>query len=452
MSRCIIVGAGEVGVHIAERLSREQWDVVVIELDPVQLDRVASTMDVQVLEGHGSSPLVLKEAGVEDAQLLIAVTDSDEINIVACMVANSYAPKGCQKIARVRNRDYMQNGVLFRQEIGIDYAINPEMEASQRFLHLLETPQASDVVRFAQGKVLLLSIKLPEGSPLLGRTLRELGELYPDRRMLAAAIERHDTIIIPRGDDVLKFGDTLFLVVKPDKLQPILDYVGLERRELSHVAIAGGGHIGEFLAHHLEREGISVRLIERSLDRCNQLAERLHRSLILHGDVTDRDFLKESNIAQMDAFVTVTDEEETNILAGLIAKRMNCPHVLALVNKLSYSPLAHHIGLDAAISPRRVAANQILQFIRRGRVLQVDALGEEQAEVIEFIVEAGAPILNTPLQELSFPDGALLGAIVRGDSVTIPTGASVVEAGDRVVIFALRKSIKKVEQMLMPRR
>lgn len=450
MSRCIIVGAGEVGVHIAERLSREQWDVVVIDSDSHQLDRVASTIDVQILEGHGSSPTVLRDAGIQEAELLIAVTDSDETNIVACMVANTYAAKNCQKIARVRNPDYTQDSCLFRRGLGIDFIINPEDEAAKRILQLLETPQASDVIQFADGRVLLISIKLPEGSPVIGKTFREIGELYSDRRLLAAAIERNERIIIPRGDNKLQDGDIVFLVAKPDKLQPMLDYVGVKGRELRHVAIAGGGHVGEFLAQKLEQQGISVRLVERSRDQAQILSERLHRSIVLHGDVTDKEFLYEENIGQLDAFVAVTDEEETNIMSGLIAKRMGNPHVLVLVNKLSYAPLASHIGLDAAISPRRVAASQIIQFVRKGKILQVDAVGDEQAEVIEVIVEENSPILNKALMDVDIPKGALIGAVVRDEFVTIPDGKTEIHAGDRVIFFALHSSISAMERLLIP--
>ncbi len=450
MSRCIIVGAGEVGVHIAERLSREHWDVVVIESNPHQIDRVATSIDVLVVEGHGSSPIILQEAGIHDSQLLVAVTNSDETNIVACMVANAYAPPECQKIARVRNPDYMNDSCLFRQGLGIDYSINPEREASLRVLSLLETPQATDVARFANGKVWVLGLKLPEGSPLFGKTLAEVGALYPDRRLLAAAIERDDTIIVPRGDNALQEGDKVFLVAKQDKLKPVLDYIGAEHRELKHVAIAGGGFLGEFLASQLEKKGVSVRLIEQSRAQCDYLAERLTKTLVLHGDPTDHDFLMSENINQMDAFVTTTEDEETNILSGLIAKRMGTRQVLALVNKLSYSPLAHHIGLDAAISPRQVAANKIIQFIRKGKVLQVDALGEEQAEVIEFIAEANSPILDTPLQDLNFPKDALIGAVVRQGDVFIPSGTSTIQTGDRVVVFALRSAISNVEKIKAP--
>lgn len=450
MSRCIIIGAGEVGVHIAERLSREQWDVVVIDSDDVQLDRVASTIDVQILEGHGSSPLVLRDAGIEEAELLIAVTDSDETNIVACMVANTYSTKRCQKIARVRNPDYTTDSCIFRLGLGIDLIINPEFEAAKRILQLLETPQASEVIEFAKGKVVLISIKLPEGSPVIGKTLREIGELYSDRRLLAAAIERDERIIVPRGDNKLQLGDTVFLVAKPDKIQPVLDYVGIEGRELRHVAIAGGGYVGSFLAQRLEQQGISVRVIERSKEVAHDIAERLHRSIVLHGDVTDREFLFEENIGQLDAFVAVTDEEETNIMSGLMAKRMGNPHALVLVNKLSYAPLASHIGLDAAISPRRVAASQIIQFVRKGKILQVDAVGDEQAEVIEVIVEDNAPILDKPLAEIAFPSGALIAAVVRDDFVTIPSGSTVIQSGDRVIFFALQTAITEMENLLLP--
>ncbi len=445
----IIVGAGEVGYHIAERLSREQWDVAVIDQDRRMTERIANALDVQTIVGNGSSPKTIREAGIEHSDLLVAVTDSDEANIVACLMANAYAPPNCRKIARIRNADYTQDERLFGRELlGIDFHINPENAAANKILRLLETPQATDVIPFAQGRVLLLGLRLPNDSRLIGKSFAEIGSMYPDRRFLVAAIEREDRLIIPRGDIRLSRQDTLFLVAPPKKLETILDGLGVSHRPLRHVVIAGGGRIGEFLAKNLEEQGISVRLLERDRARCRELAERLHRSVVLHGDPTDRHLLKEENIGRMDAFVAVMEDEEENILSSLLAKRLGVPKVITLINKQSYSPLIRGIGVDAAISPRQVATSMILHFIRQGDVLQVDALGEEQAEVIEFVAREDWPMLGIPLAEARFPTGMLIGAIVRGNEVIIPWGSTAIRSGDRVIAFALRRSVGDVEKLL----
>ncbi|MCB9641117.1 MAG: Trk system potassium transporter TrkA [Myxococcales bacterium] len=445
----IIVGAGEVGYHIAERLSREQWDVAIIDEDRRRTERIANALDVQTIVGNGSSPNIIREAGIERSDLLVAVTDSDEANIVACLMANAYAPPTCRKIARIRNPDYTQDERLFGRELlGIDFHINPEFAAASKILRLLETPQATDVIPFAQGRVLLLGLRLPEDSRLKGKSFAEIGAMYPDRRFLVAALEREERLIIPRGDIRINRGDTLFLVAQPQRLETILDSLGIVHRPLRHVAIAGGGRIGEFLARNLEEQGVSVRLLERDRVRCRQLAENLHRSVILHGDPTDRHLLKEENVGKMDAFVAVMEDEEENILSSLLAKRLGVPKVITLINKQSYSPLIRGIGVDAAISPRQVATSMILHFIRQGDVLQVDALGEEQAEVIEFVAREDWPILGIPLSEARLPKGVLIGALVRGEELIIPWGNSTIRSGDRVIAFALRRGIGELEKLL----
>jgi trk system potassium uptake protein TrkA len=365
------------------------------------------------------------------------------------MVASAYAPTTCRKIARIRHPDYMNDPSLFRKDLGIDFHINPEYAACQKFLKLLEVPQAQDIVPFDEGRVLLLELKLPEFSTLYGKTLSEIGTLYPDRRLLAVAIERKGDLIIPRGEHCLQKDDLLFLAVKPDKLGPILARIGSVQRELQYVMIAGASRIGMFIAQYLEKEGISVRIIERSRERCKMLAENLHRSLILHGDAKDRSLLINENVHLMDAFIAVSEDEEFNILSSLVAKRIGVPQILALANKTSYAPLASHLGINAIISPRRIAANLILQFVRRGHVLQVDAFADEQGEAIEFIAQNNAPIVGLPLKSISFPKDAIIGAIINDHSATIPNGDSIIASNDRVIVFTLRRNIQKVENFFM---
>jgi len=450
MSRIVIIGGGEVGYHIAQRLSHEDWDVSIIDQDEQRIERIANTLDVHVLLGNGSSPKSLKEAGIEDSDLLVAVTDSDEVNIVACLVANIYAPPTCRKIARIRNPEYTDDPKMFEDDrLGIDFRINPESAAARKLLWLLHEPHATEVVHFEGGRVSVVGVNLPEESPLYGKKLMELAALYPERRFLFAAIERDGAILIPKGNDQLQRGDTIFIVTTPDKLKPVFESLGLVKKPIRSVAIAGGGRVGEFLAEELEREGVTVRIFDRDRQRCQELAESLNRTVVLHGDVTDRTLLEEENVGQIDAFIAVTDDEEENILSSLIAKRLGNPKVITGINKISYRPLVRNIGVDVAISPRQVATNQILQFIRKGNVLQVDALGEEQAEMIEFVVGEGAPIVGVPLSLATLPKNSLVGAILTEHSVQIPWGNSVIQPGDRVIVFALEDAISEVEKYFL---
>ncbi|MBK07464.1 MAG: Trk system potassium transporter TrkA [Deltaproteobacteria bacterium] len=447
MGHIIIVGAGEVGYNTAERLSHEQWDVTVIDQNARLLERVVNTLDVQVVEGNGSSPQVLKEAGISRSELLVAATDSDETNIVACMVANAYAPQTCQKIARIRNPDYTDDKALLgRGQWGIDFHINPESVAAKKILKLLNTPQATDIFTFAEGRVLVVGLGMPKNSPLLGKSLAEIGSMYSEKHFLAVAIERNDSVIIPRGDNRLHEGDTLFVVTPPKNLQSLIESMGIPYKPVRHVAIYGGSRIGHFLASRLEKEGISVRIIESDRDKCQAMAESLHRSVVLHGYATDRTLLREENIHKMDAFIAVTEDEESNILSSLLAKRMGTPKVISLVNQLSYGPLIRNVGVDAAISPRHLATSMILHFIRRGKVLQVDALGEEQAEAIEFVADEKSSIVGIPLAEANLPKDAVVGAIVRDDQVSVASGNTVIQPDDRVIVFALQHAVAELER------
>ncbi len=450
MGHIIIVGAGEVGYHIALRLSREFWDVTIIDQDPTLIEKVANSLDVNTIVGNGSSPQILREAGIEKTKLLIAVTDSDETNILACAVANIYAPPECQKVARIRNTDYIEDEKLLRQgHLGIDFHINPERASAEKIMRLLETPQATNVLTFADDRVLLLGLQLGEDSKLFGKSFAELGQLNPEKHFLAAAMERNGTLIIPRGDDRLQPKDTIYIVTTPEDQNDVLRRLGFKPKPLESVAIFGGDRVGFFLAQQLEKQGISVRLIEPNRKRCEQLASQLHKTIVLHGDATDRALLEEENIPKFDVFVAVSDDEESNILSALLAKRLGAPKVISLVNKASYETLIRNVGVDAAISPRQLATSLILHFIRLGKVLQVDALGEEQAEAIEFLASKKAPIVNKTLAQANIPKGALIGAIVHKDCVTIAKGDTIIRENDRVIVFALQDAIAQIEKYFL---
>jgi len=448
----IIIGAGEVGYNLAKKLSREGHDVVVVDHDPEKIREIDETLDVKSLLGKGSSPGILKQAGMEDAELVIAVTDSDEINMVACLIAGTQS-KIPKRIARIRNLEYTRETRIFdEQHLDIDLCINPEMETARTIVRLIENPGSADFAEFADGRVELLGVKIEEDSYVKGKKLRELQEVrsrFPDLKVLIVAISRDDQIIIPHGDETIFVGDILYAVVDRHSISSVLAYLRKEEVPVRRVLIAGGSSIGFEVARQLQDRGIVVRVIEADAGRCERMAESLEKVLILQGEVTDQGLLKEEGIAEADFFISVSDDEDANILASLLAKRLGVKKTITLVRHLHYLSVLPAIGIDAVVSPRLSAIGRIMHYIRKGKVLSVATLKEEDAEVIETVALETSDIVNRPIKTLKFPKGALIGAVVRGGDVIIPGGDDVILPDDRVVIFALQSAIPKVEKTLM---
>jgi trk system potassium uptake protein TrkA len=450
--KIIIIGAGEVGCNLAKKLSKEGHDVVVVDHNPEKVRTIDETLDVKALLGKGSSPGVLKQAGMEEAELVIAVTDSDEINMVACLIAGTQS-KIPKRIARIRNLEYTQETRIFdEQHLDIDLCINPEMETAKTIVRLIENPGSADFAEFADGKVELIGVRIDGDSYVTGKKLRELREVrerFPDLKVLIVAISRDDQIIIPHGDETIYKGDVLYAVVDRQSVGKVLVYLRKEEEPVKRVFIAGGSPIGFEVARQLQKGGIGVRLVEADSTRCRRMAESLEKVLILQGEMTDQTLLKEEGIEEADFFVSTSDDEEANILASLLAKRLGAKKTITLVRHLHYLSVLPAIGIDAVVSPRLSAIGRIMHYIRKGKVLSVATLKEEDAEVIETVALETSDIVNRPIKELRFPEGALIGAVVRGDNVIIPSGEDIILPGDRVVIFALQSSIRKVEKALM---
>jgi len=445
----IIIGAGEVGYHLAYRLSQEKKDVVVIDRDLEKIRRVQNTLDVQAIHGSGGSISLLRQAGISEASMVIAVTNSDEINMISCLAAGvqDRVPK---KIARVRDPEYSTLFPLFDKEhLDIDLIINPDHEVVEMILKLMEVPGVVEVMDFAEDQVRMVGLPLPPGSPLVGKSLADLRELYPKSRILIVAIKKGDRVFIPKGQDILAANDLLFLVIPKKNTQEALEGFGNRHPPIKRVMILGGGLIGLELAKSLEERGIQVKIIEQNETRCLQIAEKCRKALVLRGDATYQDILIEENVGQMDTFIAVTEDEETNVMISLLAKKMGTRRVMALINKVAYSPLVHSIGIDVVISPRLAAVNKILQFIRRGKILSVSSLPEENAEAFEAIALETSDLVGRPLRQVAFPKDAIVGALVRDSEVIIPSGSTVIQPGDRVMIFALTTAIREVEKALM---
>ncbi|MFP4573477.1 MAG: Trk system potassium transporter TrkA, partial [Desulfobacterales bacterium] len=380
--KIIIVGAGEVGYHIASRMSSENKDVVVIDRDSAAIQRLTDNVDVEAINGSGSSPKVLKEAGLKDAEILLAVTNSDETNLVACLMADVISPT-TKKLARIREGDFdAYHQVLHENAPHIDTVINPEIEVVKSIERFLSIPGAVDVSDFADGMLKFVGLYLDQGSLLAGIRLKEIPEKI-GQQILVAAVVRKEELIIPGGDAYLYAGDLVYFISEEKGLASILKAFDREARPVHRTLIVGGGRIGTRLATALEKKGIQTKIIERSHERCNELAAIMKKAVVIQGDGSDQRLLTEENIREMDAVVTLTNDEETNILVSLLARRMGAGKTITKLNKFSYFPLMPTIGIEQVVSPRLSAINTILQHIRRGKVLSVRTLTDEQAEVME---------------------------------------------------------------------
>lgn len=446
--KVIIVGAGEVGFHIASRLALENKDVVVVDCNSEALRRVSDNLDVQTIAGMGTSPTVLEEAGIKDAEIMLAVTDRDEANLVACLLADNISPS-TKKLARIRAADFDTFHEILRNNAPhIDTVINPEIEVVKTINSLMSVPGAVDVGDFADGRIKFVGVYLDESSTLAGARLLDLPTLTGDNRPLIAAVVRDEELIIPRGKDYLQPRDLVYFISEEDKLLQTLSIFDKHADPVRRVLIIGGGQIGYRLARLLEDRSIYCKIIEKRAERCVQLAEQLNKAIVLHGDGSDQGLLNEENISEIDVVVTLTNDEETNIVASLLAKRMGVRKAITQISKFSYFPLMSTIGIEQVVSPRLSAINTILQHIRRGKVLSAISIKGEQAEVLEAVALETSDIVSKPLKQVSFPKGAMLAGIVRKEKIIIPTGETVVEPDDHIIIFARREAVPGVEKLL----
>jgi len=444
----IIIGAGEVGYHIAESLSREGIDATVVDTNEERLRDIAETLDIQTIAGSGSSPEVLKRAGMARADLVVAVTDSDETNMIACLLASSQSQIPV-RVARIRNPELDGQSQLFTKGcLNIDLIINPEREAVGQVLDCLACPGANEVFRFAGGRIMVLGFPIDAGAAVIGKNLITLRAMNPGFKVLITALVRNEEFIVPKGETILAAGDYLFAVTDDTRVGELLRFFGRETAPPRRVIIIGGGQTGWMLAEAIEKKGFSVKLIERRRDKCEALAAALEKTVVLHGDGTSQELLKEENIQETDVFIAVTNDEEANILGALVAKQLGARRVISLIRRIDYIPLVGRVGIDGVINPRQAAIRRILHFIRKGKVLSATPLRDERAEVFEFIALETSDITERPFKEIHFPTGTIVGAIVRGEKIIIPDGDSVILPGDHVVIFTPRSAISEVEKLL----
>ncbi|MBU2054740.1 MAG: Trk system potassium transporter TrkA [Proteobacteria bacterium] len=446
--KAIIIGAGEVGYHIADSLSREGISTVVVDRNEERLREISETLDIQTILGSGSSPDVLKRAGMDDTDMVVAVTDSDETNMIACLLAATQS-KVPIRIARIRNPELNGDSRLFKSDcLNIDLCINPEREAVKYMMDCLEFPGASEVFSFAGGRIRMLGFPIDPNAAVVGKSLIALRAMEPGFKVLITAMVRDEKFIVPKGDTVIEAGDYLFAVADASRIRELLRFFGRDTEPPRRIIIIGGGNTGLMLAEQIEKKGISVKLIEKKRDKCELLAARLEKTIVLHGDGTSQDLLKEENIEETDFFIAVTNDEEANILGALLAKQLGARKVISLIRRIDYIPIVARVGIDGVINPRHAAISRILHFIRKGKIISAMPLRDERAEAFEFIALETSDITERPFKEIRFPEGTIVGAIVRGEEIIIPDGESVILPGDHCVIFTPRSAIPDVEKLL----
>jgi trk system potassium uptake protein TrkA len=438
-----------VGFHIAQRLVLENKEVVVIDKDDEALNRMREHLDVQTIQGSGSNPVVLEKAGIREAEILLAVTDSDEANLIVCIFANLLAPH-IQKIVRIRNEDYNEyRDALAKDILNISMVTNPDVEVINSMVRLMTSPHVEEISDFAGGRIRLVRKQLPEDSPLNGMKLMQLPELLQDLRIVIGALTRQDRLIIPTGTDKLTAGDIIYFVCEKGDLEKIIKVFGIQAHPIKNVLIVGGGKIGLKLAQELDKLPFNTKVIDRDPRRGELLSAKLHRAIVLQGDGTDPELLEQENISSMDLVIAVTGDEELNILSCLLAKRLGAHKTVARINKFAYMSLVEAIGVDHIVSTRMSAVNSILHYIRRGKIISTVSIAGEEAEAIEAIAEERSAIVGKPLKKLKFPQGAIILCILRGKDVIIPSGESIINPQDRLIIMATRQNIPLVEQSLM---
>ena len=448
--RVIICGAGRVGYGLASRLAAENNTVTVVDLSPDLIRQITTDLDVRGVVGHGSHPDVLKRAGVESADMIIAVTYSDEVNMIACQVAHSLFDVPT-KVARVRAQSYLgneYNDLYSRENMPIDIIISPEIEIGRAILRRLNTPGAFNVVSFAEGRIQMLGVKIGEDCPIIDTPIKQIPDLFPGLHAAIVGIKREGEIFAPLPDDPLNVDDEAYFLTQSEHSGRLLEIVGARDRKARNIVIIGGGNIGAFVAKELESvPGVRVRVIERDKEQAEIAAESLKRTVILHGDAMDASLQEEAGVANSEMVICLTNDDKTNILSAVLAKKLGAKHTISLINEVSMQNMQSELGIDMVIDPRASTISSILRHVRRGRILDVYSLEQGRAEIMEGEVLETSPLAGKSLRDAGLIDGIVIGAILHQGRVIFPTDDTVIKTGDHVVLLAEKSAMKDIEQM-----
>ncbi|SFR39945.1 trk system potassium uptake protein TrkA [Yoonia tamlensis] len=450
--KVIICGAGQVGWQIARHLSGEKNDVTVVDNNPELVRRATDTLDVQGIAGHASYPDVLDRAGARDADMIIAATHSDEVNMVTCQVAHSvFAVQ--RKIARLRAQSYLDaiySDLYRRDHLPIDVVISPEKEVAEAALQRLAAPAAFDTESFLEGRAQLLGITIGDDCPVINTPLRQLTDLFSTLRAVVVGIRRDGVLFVPSAGDQIFAGDDCYIFAITQDATRTLEIFGKKNSKQERIVIIGGGNVGLGVAKALETrtERVRVKVIEKNRSIAENAADSLDRTIVLHGDGLDSALLEEANIGNADAVLAVTDDDKTNILVSVRAKELGCPMAICLVNDPTLVPLMAPLHIDAYINPRATTVSSILRHIRHGRVRGVYSIGDAEAEVIEAQVLGTSPIAGQQIKDISFPEGTMIGGLMKQGKFVKPVGDTRIEEGDVIAIFAMSPDVPEVERLL----
>ena len=440
--RIIIAGAGEVGSHLAQQLSNKEHDITIIDLDENQIEKSSSSNDIMSLHGSSTSINSLSEARIEETDLVVAVTSNEAVNLTTAMLARKMGSS--QTIARVSNEEYIDDKNLdMIKSLGIDYLIYPEDLAAKEIVKLIKHPAASDIVDIEGGKLSIVGIKIDADVPVLNMTMREVAEKFDISTFRVATINRDSKTIIPGGDNRFQLNDLVFAITTPTGIKDVMKLVGENENAIKNLMILGGGKIGRKTAKLLE-EKFNVKLIESNSNKAIELADYLRKTLIIEGDGRDIDLLAQEAIIDMDAFIAVTEDAETNIITSLMAKHLGVKKTIAQVDNSDYVPLTKTIGLDSLINKKLIAANVISRFIKKSNIISSLFLSGMDAEVLEYVVKEGTKISKDAVKDLNLPKGVLIGGYIRNNMGYITTGITQFEINDRVVVFCLKESVDKI--------
>ncbi|MDR1158928.1 MAG: Trk system potassium transporter TrkA [Oscillospiraceae bacterium] len=450
--KIIIIGDGKVGYNLAENLSRESDnDVTIIDKNAEALRKTIENLDVRCIKGSGVSTKILLEAGVREADLLIAATSSDEMNMVCCLTAKKLGAE--HTIARIRDPEYANELSQLKTDLGLDLVINPERAVASEIVKLLEFPSASSVEMFAKSRVEMIEIKVPADMPIVGMPLKDISKKVSSS-VLIGAVARGGDVIIPDGETVIQAGDLIYIIGRPSRIFRFCTQIGLHTQRVKNVMIVGGGRIAYYLTQYLDESEIRVKIIESRADRCVELSELLPRTLIIHGDGSDDKVLHSENLSHMDAFVSVTGMDEENLMTALLAKWCGVPKVVAKINRTGYTQVIHDMGIDNLVQPKLITANYILRYVRSlqnemgNPVNTLYQILGEQAEAIEFIISRPSKLLDTPLRKLPLVRGVLVAVIVRGSDIIIPHGNDCLRLGDHVVLITRGRPLSDLDDIL----
>lgn len=443
----IVIGAGEVGLHIAQRLSWEGHDVVLIDRSAERVAEAESRLDVRTVLGRGDAPNTLEAAGLEKAEMVIAVTNDDGANLVSSLLAKQ--ADVATTVVRLQ-RDSMRGteASRLRKTMGVDHVIDPDLETAQEIYELLRFPGASEIFPLVGGEVMLIGARLPEDAPMVGMTLNELAQRYePHWEFLIGALMRGNQTIIPREDVRLEANDHIRVVCNERGRHQLLALLGLQSRTPRRVMLLGGGHTARTLAERLQKRGAFITIVERKPERARELAERLEHTMVLEGEITDPDLLTQEEIGRQDVVIALTGEDDANILACLFAKLAGAKETIAVVHRLALLPLVHEVGIDVALSPRTAIANAVLRFVRGGEISSVTTFLEGDAEILELTVKEGSLADGAVIAELPLPRDVLVGAVARDRNAEIARGRTKLREQDRVVAFAKPKAASAVRRI-----